>query len=258
VRRRHSDASDAAEDELVAGDGEAGLVAGRAEPVEGLLDRASLAYVVAAAAGQRGKPVVEVDEAADVHAAALNEWRHDAGAGFDQGREHRIEAFGEGGEPRFVPGARVLDVQVDGQGLRLWAAQLQRRLEGERGAGRERHGARPPQRRAGCTGNGVLERIHASLGIGPARVSQLAVPFSGSSLAQSSSDLRARPACFSALLAEYSKAPEVTRRRIYVETMQGVMAGLRAKVIIDEHARSVLPLLQLDAAQRTAQQPAAP
>jgi membrane protease subunit HflK len=51
---------------------------------------------------------------------------------------------------------------------------------------------------------------------------------------------------FSALLAEYSKAPEVTRRRIYVETMQDVMPGIRAKVIVDDQARSVLPLLNLN------------
>jgi len=51
---------------------------------------------------------------------------------------------------------------------------------------------------------------------------------------------------FSALLAEYSKAPEVTRRRIYIETLQDVMPDIRSKIIIDEQARSILPLLNLD------------
>ncbi len=51
---------------------------------------------------------------------------------------------------------------------------------------------------------------------------------------------------FNALLAEYRKAPEVTRRRIYIETLQDVLPGLRSKIIIDEHARSILPLLNLD------------
>ena len=51
---------------------------------------------------------------------------------------------------------------------------------------------------------------------------------------------------FSALLAEYSKAPEVTRRRIYIETMQDVMPGIRSKIIVDEQSRSILPLLNLD------------
>ncbi|NNJ97324.1 MAG: FtsH protease activity modulator HflK [Gammaproteobacteria bacterium] len=51
---------------------------------------------------------------------------------------------------------------------------------------------------------------------------------------------------FSALLAEYSKAPEVTRRRIYIETLQDVMPHIHSKIIIDEQARSILPLLNLD------------
>ena len=56
---------------------------------------------------------------------------------------------------------------------------------------------------------------------------------------------------FSALLAEYSKAPEVTRRRIYIETLQDVMPRLRSKIIIDEQARSILPLLNLDSQKVT-------
>ena len=51
---------------------------------------------------------------------------------------------------------------------------------------------------------------------------------------------------FSALLAEYSKAPEVTSRRIYIETLQEVMPGIRSKIIVDEQTRSILPLLNLD------------
>jgi membrane protease subunit HflK len=51
---------------------------------------------------------------------------------------------------------------------------------------------------------------------------------------------------FSALLAEYSKAPEVTRRRIYIETLQDVMPRIRSKIVIDEQTRSILPLLNLD------------
>ena len=51
---------------------------------------------------------------------------------------------------------------------------------------------------------------------------------------------------FSALLAQYSKAPEVTLRRIYIETLQEVMPGIRSKIIVDEQTRSILPLLNLD------------
>jgi len=56
---------------------------------------------------------------------------------------------------------------------------------------------------------------------------------------------------FSALLAEYNKAPEVTRRRIYIETLQDVMPGIRSKIIVDEQARSILPLLNLDTPKGT-------
>jgi membrane protease subunit HflK len=51
---------------------------------------------------------------------------------------------------------------------------------------------------------------------------------------------------FSALLAAYSKAPEVTLRRIYIETFQEVMPSIRSKIIIDAQTRSLLPLLNLD------------
>jgi membrane protease subunit HflK len=54
---------------------------------------------------------------------------------------------------------------------------------------------------------------------------------------------------FSALLAEYSKAPEVTRRRIYIETLQDVMPTIRSTIIVDEQSHSILPLLNLDSQQ---------
>ena len=51
---------------------------------------------------------------------------------------------------------------------------------------------------------------------------------------------------FSALLAEYRKAPEVTRRRIYLETLQEVMPGIRSKIIVDAKTTGILPLLNLN------------
>jgi len=54
---------------------------------------------------------------------------------------------------------------------------------------------------------------------------------------------------FNALLVEYTKAPEVTRRRIYLETLQNVMPNLRSKFIVDEQLRGVLPLLNLDSSK---------
>jgi len=54
---------------------------------------------------------------------------------------------------------------------------------------------------------------------------------------------------FNALLAEYNKAPEVTRRRIYIETLQEVMPSIRSKIVVDDQMRGILPLLNLDAQQ---------
>ncbi len=51
---------------------------------------------------------------------------------------------------------------------------------------------------------------------------------------------------FTDLLAEYKKAPEVTRRRIYVETLQSVLPGIQNKIVIDERTRNFLPLLNLE------------
>jgi membrane protease subunit HflK len=53
---------------------------------------------------------------------------------------------------------------------------------------------------------------------------------------------------FDALYAEYRKAPDVTRRRMYLETMGEIVPRLGRKVIVDDKARGVLPLLQLGAA----------
>jgi membrane protease subunit HflK len=50
---------------------------------------------------------------------------------------------------------------------------------------------------------------------------------------------------FEALLAEYLKAPDVTRRRIYLETMADILPKLGKTVILDEDAKGLLPLLNL-------------
>jgi len=52
---------------------------------------------------------------------------------------------------------------------------------------------------------------------------------------------------FNALLAEYIKAPEVTQRRLYLETMQEVLAKIRSKIIIDSGTPNILPWLDLNA-----------
>jgi membrane protease subunit HflK len=52
---------------------------------------------------------------------------------------------------------------------------------------------------------------------------------------------------FNALLAEYNKAPEVTRRRLYLETMAEVLPKVKNKVIVGDDVKGILPLLNLNA-----------
>jgi modulator of FtsH protease HflK len=52
---------------------------------------------------------------------------------------------------------------------------------------------------------------------------------------------------FNSLFEEYQKAPDVTKKRLYLETMQRIMPKIGTKVIVDEQGNNVLPLLQLGA-----------
>jgi len=50
---------------------------------------------------------------------------------------------------------------------------------------------------------------------------------------------------FSALLEQYEKAPEVTRQRLYLETLSEVLPKLGSKVILDADAKQFLPLMNV-------------
>src|SRR5450631_2638708 len=52
-------------------------------------------------------------------------------------------------------------------------------------------------------------------------------------------------ASFNAMLQQYIKAPEITRTRLYLETMGDVLPNTGEKIIIDDSMRNVLPLLPL-------------
>ena len=51
---------------------------------------------------------------------------------------------------------------------------------------------------------------------------------------------------FRELLAQYEKAPAVTKQRLYLETMSDVLPKVGRKVILDEDAKQFLPLLNVD------------
>ncbi|WP_299991441.1 FtsH protease activity modulator HflK [uncultured Pontibacter sp.] len=51
---------------------------------------------------------------------------------------------------------------------------------------------------------------------------------------------------FNSLFEEYVKAPEVTKKRLYLETMERILPKIGDKVIVDERGNNVLPLLNLN------------
>jgi modulator of FtsH protease HflK len=52
-------------------------------------------------------------------------------------------------------------------------------------------------------------------------------------------------AAFSAVLQQYVKAPEITRTRLYLETMSEILPQTGQKIIFDESMRQLLPILPL-------------
>jgi membrane protease subunit HflK len=57
---------------------------------------------------------------------------------------------------------------------------------------------------------------------------------------------RGDSARFVAVFNEFRKAPEITRQRIYLETMNIILPQIQRKVVVDQDLRSVLPLLNID------------
>jgi membrane protease subunit HflK len=51
---------------------------------------------------------------------------------------------------------------------------------------------------------------------------------------------------FNAVYKEYIKAPEVTRQRIYLETMEEVLSKVGKKLVTDDKASGILPLFNLE------------
>ncbi|MEM7456992.1 MAG: FtsH protease activity modulator HflK [Planctomycetota bacterium] len=59
---------------------------------------------------------------------------------------------------------------------------------------------------------------------------------------------------FNAKLAEYEKAPEITRQRLYLEAMEEVLGNIGNKTIIDEAVGGALPILNLNAGENPLRQ----
>ncbi|MEM6909991.1 MAG: FtsH protease activity modulator HflK [Verrucomicrobiota bacterium] len=53
-------------------------------------------------------------------------------------------------------------------------------------------------------------------------------------------------AAFNAVFSEYSKAPDVTRQRLYLETMSKVLPSFQKRILMDAAGGGILPFLNLD------------
>ncbi|MFT4666060.1 MAG: membrane protease subunit HflK [Ulvibacter sp.] len=69
--------------------------------------------------------------------------------------------------------------------------------------------------------------------------------------AQRVNNAEGEAARFTALYNEFVKAPEVTKRRIYLETMSNVIPKIGNVVITDQKGNNVLPLLQMQMNKKT-------
>ena len=85
-----------------------------------------------------------------------------------------------------------------------------------------------------------------------ARLKQEAEGYKARIVAQAQGDTQR----FSSVLTEYQKAPQVTRERMYLDTMQGIYSGVN-KVIIDSRAAGNLLYLPIDKLMQSAGAPAA-
>jgi membrane protease subunit HflK len=54
---------------------------------------------------------------------------------------------------------------------------------------------------------------------------------------------------FNALYEAYRLAPEITRTRMYLETMTEVLPNVESKIIVDGDVKGLLPLLNLNSQQ---------
>jgi membrane protease subunit HflK len=87
-----------------------------------------------------------------------------------------------------------------------------------------------------------------------ARIKAEAEGYKAAAIARAQGDA----ARFSMLADEYRKAPEVTRKRLYLETMQGVLAENRKVVVSDRNGNNVLYLPMENGAAGPAKPAAAP
>ncbi|MEJ0026826.1 MAG: FtsH protease activity modulator HflK [Rhizomicrobium sp.] len=105
---------------------------------------------------------------------------------------------------------------------------------------RDVQAARADQERARNEAEGFANKVIPEARGNAARIVQDAEAYRQKAIAEASGQAKR----FLSVLAQYRTAPDVTRRRIYIETMSGILGNMN-KVIVDNSAKGVVPYFQL-------------
>ena len=105
---------------------------------------------------------------------------------------------------------------------------------------RDVQAARADQERMRNEAEGYANKVIPEARGSAARIVQDAEAYRQQVIAEASGQAKR----FLSVLAEYRSAPDVTRRRMYLETMAGILAPMN-KVIVDDSAKGVVPYFQL-------------
>ena len=145
---------------------------------------------------------------------------------------------------RYRVGIEVVAVNMQQGGVRP-PEQVQAAFDDVLKAGQERERVK---NEAQAYANDVVPRAAGTA----ARLKQEADGYKARIVAQAQGDTQR----FSSVLTEYQKAPQVTRERMYLDTMQGIYSGVN-KVFIDSRAAGNLLYLPIDKLMQSAGAPAA-
>ncbi|HOB67817.1 FtsH protease activity modulator HflK [Ottowia sp.] len=140
---------------------------------------------------------------------------------------------------RYKVGIEVVAVNMQQGGVRP-PEQVQAAFDDVLKAGQERERVK---NEAQAYANDVVPRASGTA----ARLTQEAEGYKARIVAQAQGDAQR----FSSVLAEYQKAPQVTRDRMYLDTMQSIYSGVN-KVIVDSRAGGNLMYLPLDKVMQSA------
>ncbi|XAH25737.1 FtsH protease activity modulator HflK [Xylophilus sp. GW821-FHT01B05] len=145
---------------------------------------------------------------------------------------------------RYKVGVEVVGINLQQGGVRP-PEQVQAAFDDVLKAGQERERAKND---AAAYANDVVPRAVGSA----SRIKEEADGYKARIVAQAQGDAQR----FGSVLAEYQKAPQVTRDRMYLDAMQGIYSGV-TKILVDSRQGSNLLYLPLDKIMQMQSSPAA-